>query len=127
MKIWVCSTGDYSDRYDTCAYTDEATAKAVSAAYGWNNPEELEVDPPVPVEIPQGLTYYRVRMSRDGSTNSYRSIEPIGYPAEDAHYPVTQWTRQESFVFYCWARDAEHAVKIANERRIIWLANEQRN
>jgi hypothetical protein len=130
MKIWVCSSGSYSDCYNTCAYTDEATAKAVSAAYGWNDPEELEVDPPVPAEIPQGLTYYAVRMKRNGDTDGYQSVHPTSYPGEDHHYEARpEWGSfgYESFAFYCWARDKEHAVKIANERRIMWLANEQRN
>lgn len=66
MKVWLCSDGSYSDYHVNAVYTDEAAAKRVSDAYGWNDPEAIELDPPVPPEVPAGLMHYRVCMEVSG-------------------------------------------------------------
>jgi hypothetical protein len=127
-KIWVCDTGWYSDRYTTAVYSDEKTAREVSAAYGWNDPEPYELDPPVPPEIPQGLKRFNLWMYVDGSLRPGcgPKIADIG---EDTFYEGPVWPDKKEMPmwrYFCWARDEQHAIKIANDRRIAWLADPTR-
>jgi hypothetical protein len=136
MKIWLCSDGSYSDYHITAVYSDEETAKTVTAAYGWENaPEEIELDPEVPQQIRDGYQHWRVYIWADNGDVQYAEN------AEDAEYATDRWHENTNGWFmsgrkgwygvvFCWAKDKDHAIKIANERRIAWKVSrdlEQRN
>ncbi len=131
MKVWICSNGSYSDYRVTALYSDESTAQRVTEAYGWDNPpEESELDPATPPEVQQGMSYFRIWMWENGDVAQAYLSEP------DANAPAVQWFHQRfgsyperrtglQFWTSCWADDEKHAVKIANERRIMALASGQ--
>jgi hypothetical protein len=125
MKVWMCSTGCYSDYIVTAIYSDEATARQVTVAYGWDNePEEIELDPIVPPEVRQGISHFYVNIAKNGDV---RHVGLTSYDADQKdEWHHAKWQPEpyrDWLTVHCWARDKEQAVKIANERRIASLAN----
>jgi hypothetical protein len=123
VKVWVCTAGSYSDYRVHSIYTDEATAKRVSGAFDLNDPIEMEADPKLPQPVRDGLFMYCVVMSKNGDKSR---LHRTSYELPDSFKPYVGWQTEEEkggFLIYCWARDDNHAVKIANERRIQILAN----
>lgn len=125
MKVWLCSTGCYSDKYVTAVYTDEAIAHQVSKAYGWDNdPEEYDLDPEVPQEVRAGMSFWAVRLWENGDLERTWITEPSEWYLKDGWDDAPYMSPRHDRVFRtgCWARDQEHAVKIANERRAMSIA-----
>lgn len=125
MKVWLCSDGSYSDKHPTAIYSDEATAREVTKAYGWeNDPEEFDLDPEVPQEIRAGMFYWVVRLWENGDLERAWITEPSDFYFKDEWQDAPYMSPRHDRVFRtgCWARDQEHAVKIANERRAISIA-----
>jgi hypothetical protein len=134
MKVWICTNGEYSDYHIVGVYTNEATARRVSEAYGWNEPEgRWEVDPAVPSEIVAGMSRYGVSIWADNGDVAHTWITDA--IVEDRWLPekrtVERGTRMREGILgtiRCWARDKDHAIKIAGERRIAWkLAQDAAN
>lgn len=113
---YLISDGSYSDYRITGVYLDEDLAKEAQEYYNANNYiEEYKVDEAVP-EHPAGKFCWFVLMKRDGEVLSAH---------QRGHSP-----ERESCIDYngngqfeMWAADKEHAIKIANERRAMMIAN----
>jgi hypothetical protein len=124
VKIWLCADGSCSDYRVTAVFTDGERAKEISKARAWQqDPVEIEVDPVQPSEIDQGLqNWYVVLKSNGDFVEAY--ITSDDRPQSDRTAPRFMSGREvcEARLFFMWARDREHAIKIANERRIAWLA-----
>jgi hypothetical protein len=107
---WLCSEGSYSDYHVTAIYTKREDAEAVSKAYGWNDPQEMEIDPVVPQQAREGLTHFSVYIYADPSQSPHALATDLAQGRDtymDEHF----------FVTYCWAKGAEHAIKIAADRK----------
>jgi hypothetical protein len=131
MKVWLCSDGSYSDYSVTAIYSDEATARLVTAAYGWDNePEEMDLDPEIPQEVRDGLSAYGVLMWENGDVHRVSKEEDDWYKEGRWIDNYRDWDNPPRtgrlFGMNCWARDEQHAIKIANERRIMSLALPER-
>lgn len=125
MKVWICSKGSYSDYGVTAVYSDETLAKRTSQAYGWNDPVEMEVDPETPSEVRSGCSFFGVVMMNDGTYYHTYLTEPNSWTSEDRPYDRVSGPSGQAgpgCAYFCWARDEAHAIKIANERRIMRLA-----
>ncbi len=118
MKVYVTSTGSYSDYKVTGVFTSLDKASFASKLQGDDNdPQEFEVD--VIVDHPEGMFWYRVRMDEFGHASSIRTERP---PIEN----YLEWRPcgdNKNMYFYMWASDEKHAVKIANERRAQLIAS----
>lgn len=111
---YVVTRGEYSD-YRICGvYLTQEEAGEAATFFGGDIEEWQVGNVPRP---PKGMMAWRVIMGRDGTTHhAYgETHEDIG---EDERF-------SESWAFHMWARDKEHAVKIANERRVQLIANNQ--
>ena len=132
-KIYVVTAGSYSDYricgvYSTQEKADEASEQYTSD-YDKAHPEEYELD--YLPDHPKGMIAWSVFMDRDGnSIEGYDDASRCGlrndFSFSPRHVPQDTWdSRRGGFLgitngvlFYVWARDKEHAIKIANEKRI---------
>lgn len=76
-------------------------------------------------EIRGNRTPYRVMMTKDGTVEHVRPYTgewPTGKPWFDAEWEWGKLVGYRTLMLDVWATDAEHAVKIVNERRAQILA-----
>ena len=127
-KIYAVSCGCYSDYKVVALFSTERDAELFIERHpgrwsDWNDVEEYELDSGVE-KLREGWSFFHVHMHKDGNSEveieatfidsvSDRKFEPHNYVREN---PWFNW--------YGWARDAEHAVKIANEHRLMLIAQE---
>lgn len=123
MRVYVVETGNYSDRHIVGVYTEENLAKRAEALY-YGDITEWETDE---LKDPHpGLLSFDVWMEENGDAEITRS-DPGDYDTDDtpyvrytiSHYDKTIASEARIPV---WAKDKEHAVKIANEKRIMLQA-----
>jgi hypothetical protein len=118
MKIYLVTDGEYSDYRIVGAFSTMEKAergKVLLASY--NDVEEFELDG-IPGS-PPGLLPFKAVMKRNGdNANAWRETIDGFKPA----HRFTQWDGGMWFWTYTFARDKEHAIKIANEKRIMELA-----
>ena len=115
MKVWICTKGCYSKYMIKAAYSTLEVAAAISKAYDWNDPMEVEVDSEVHTEAMQGLKFFKVSFFYD-SLGIQESVWANITSQEDYH--CTKWYDRyhdggANFYTYCWAKDKDHAIKIA--------------
>jgi len=116
MKVWILTTGDYSDYTIQGAYSSLEAANAVRRAVFpqfANEPFEIELDA-MPPECPPGKQFYRVEMDRDGNV-------PPG-AVRQVDYLNTEFMRRPFEDEFMWAESPEQAVKIRADRRRVKLA-----
>lgn len=120
MKVYLLTSGDYSAYtvlgvFSTAEKAEEARPFLCGDDGGEyeNELEEFELDG-VP-DHPPGHMLYSVTISRDGDLLGVPGH--IGAGSLTGEYPFTH-----HLYLRVWARDAEHAVKIAGERRAQLIA-----
>ena len=117
MIVFMVSDGSYSD-YRICGiYSTSEKAERAMALYAASEIKEVEMD--AMPSAPDGMLWYSVVMDSEGnSLNAYPSnAEYAGEPKWEPYSNGTHVT------FRMWATDIEHAVKIANERRVFLIAS----
>lgn len=117
MKIYVITSGEYSD-YHICAVTDDPNkAEILRKQYTdrWDVAEIEEWDTEEPV-INEGSKYYKVDFNCKGE--AIRAFESSPYSSKDIG-TIDKWTVE------LYAKDEETAIKIAAERRAKYLAEKQ--
>ena len=133
-KIWLVSTGEYSEYGVVAVFDDDHKAEAVEFAKLVGG--VVEVHPlslnPTHQEPPGGQSFFEFQMGRDGTLpcrwGCREGIEQGDLLCDDGslrkcHYRVSVSTDIEwRLVVRMYARDKEHAVKVANEIRIQILA-----
>ena len=125
-KIWLVSHGEYSDYSVVCAFSTEEKAKAFAKVMNGQEEvgdymvEELELDEVL--EYPPGMSPFTVHYFEKNISGipDWRAFvirrakdeqDVVRKPEEylKGMYGVTA-------VFYCLARNKEHAIKIGQER-----------
>lgn len=117
MKIYILTSGGYSDYRVEGVFSTEEKALYAKRLLMADEIDEWEVDE-IP-EHPIGLLRYWVRMNADGNQV---------YSGQDGNFSKPDWEpgRFDKYVvFHMWASDEQHAIKIANERRIALKASGQ--
>ncbi len=125
-KFYVVTSGEYSDYSIVGIFDDKALAEAFMAPYprtGRDDDLRLEEHPANPHEaqILEGLSFYCVEITKEGEIKAVELCAPDD--DQEAHtrlrHPVgyIPW-----LMVYCWARDKDHAIKIAEEKRQEWNA-----
>ncbi len=111
-KVWLVRCGCYSDQWIAGAFSTEQKADEFAEAYNGQNGgddagvEEYELD----VEfIPDGLKGWEVALSLGGDVLAVDRREKLSRSC-------TRTTAHGMFV-ECFAKDEEHAKKIATEKR----------
>ncbi len=128
-KVYLVSTGDYSDYRVVGVFSSNKAAVAFMEVGNprprdFNEIETYQLDTEID-KIKAGLLPWDVRMALNGDHAAAlltdANHEESDYSYNDNSHPIPG-------VFYrcfCWAKDEKHAIKITNEKRIIWL--ERRN
>lgn len=137
MKVYAVNCGEYSDfRYDGI-FSSMENAQAYMAAFpkdgygSYNDVEVWTVDAWQALKD-TGVQRWMVQMTKGGDVLVARQTE-VDYSGLE-HGPDSDWggmwhhNARVSNEWFAWfemtAKDREHAIKIANERRIMLLANE---
>lgn len=107
--VFVVTQGSYSDYHVCCVCSTEEKAQEAVRLYVDSDYYSCELnDMP---NHPDGLYPYMVKMDALGNVNSTNPID-AGYADTNKIYAYAGiWQ------FKVWAKDEEHAIKIANERR----------
>lgn len=128
-KVYLVSSGSYSDYSIDAVFSSEENAQTfidsfdmVGGGYGgFNSIEEYPVDQCLK-EASDGNRLCFIRISRHGDTSDFRF-------ANDAyginHIEDVRFDNQGNLYVYCFAKDKEHAIKIAGERRARLIANNE--
>ncbi|MDD5374430.1 hypothetical protein [Acidithiobacillus sp.] len=125
---WTVSAGEYSD-YGVCAVfsskeTADLYASRLNAAGGSRTDayfvEEFPLDPEVPVE---GMPSWTVYVHRNGDIEGSHVDSTANLPTISSYGKCPRFPNG-GFVVHCFAADAEHAIKIAGEKRQEQLALE---
>lgn len=126
-KIFMISSGAYSDYGIVCAFTKREHAELWVAAHQsqarsqWRGDayeiEELSLDEEVE-ELHPGRTMFWLEMLPDGTvTRTYDVVRQNTFEGQEVPGATE---------YRIYATDLQHAIKIANERRIINIATAQR-
>lgn len=125
--IYIVTDGSYSDYGIRSVFSSKERAQAyIDERCKSGDIEEWGLDDWLD-ERQQGLKFYSVHMQLTGDGAKVKEDEPpscyqngwIGRPL-NGHMP--DW-----FAMTIWAKDAEHALKIANDRRREKIANGDKN
>lgn len=128
MTLYMVSSGQYSDYRIQGIFSSKELAEKHKVFRNSDNPiEEWEMDDENSFDLTR--LGWRVEMYKDGSTKSVRRDDSdpygsphFGTPTTETHFSITDPGRH-LWNFFVHARDEHHAVKIANERRALLLAN----
>lgn len=118
MTVYVVTSGEYSDYRVRGVYATLQDAEFARKLFGTLNNIDEYVVGELP-DHPQGMFRFEVVMSADGQARA----SLVDCTEKSFVGDWRPWG--DSVRFTMWARDAEHAVKIANERRIQLLASGQ--
>lgn len=125
MKVWVCTTGAYSDYQVIGVRLTEESARALLSAFeDANDPEEYDTEDLAEPEdqARHGLFRWRVCMLKDGTVRSAFRLDFEAPPSVEICklYPYGEGNFGIEACVY--ARDKQHAVKIVNEHRAQLIA-----
>lgn len=133
--IWVLEQGEYSDYRVRGVFSSKANAERVRDSVKTSEYDEITLAEwtldPIVAELDKGYTLWRVLMLRDGAVEECDQRQPASYNFE-GH--VWLWPRSTAPAYAgrgipdaldatVWAKDAKHAVKIANEKRTQMVAS----
>lgn len=117
MKIFVVSSGEYSDYRIYAVYTDEAMAQR-QAQVAKGDVEEWESDQPISEHEQPGMLCFQGDIEVESGTMYVHQCWPgQAMQVINKAYSFGTHGRPEVLFVRCWARDAEHAGKIMVERR----------
>lgn len=133
-EIYAVSTGTYSDYGIVAVFSTKEKAEEFMKfvpSEDYNDIETYELDPDVAAQIREGYSPYYVLMLRDGTTETIHRHEVGMYSVGSSawiHRRSTLPSRvtprlPDCIVVHAMAKSEEHAVKIANEKRVQFIAN----
>lgn len=112
-KVYLVTDGWYSDYRVLGVYATMEKAEQAKLLYAADNDiEEYELDA-VP-DSPPGLVPFVVTITFSGGVEGVYRESVVQF---EPRWYVTNWYSSPCGRFYMWARDEQHAVKIANEWR----------
>lgn len=112
-KVYLVTDGYYSDYHVRGVYSTMEKAEQAKLLYAADNDiEEYELDA-VP-DSPPGLVPFVVTITFSGDVKDVYRESAVQF---EPRWYVTNWDGSPCGRFYMWARDEQHAVKIANEWR----------
>jgi hypothetical protein len=120
-KVYVVTEGEYSDFRNVAVFDDEALATRYVDTYPWRRYDHPGIEEHVLNEraddLRAGLWWHMVWMNLNGDRARVTVMDPG--PGDDEPY-----LNDERIRFFVKARNEEHAIKIANERRGVWLSRQ---
>lgn len=132
MKVYVVTSGESSesDYRIRGVYADMEKAEHAKKLCGSaNDIEEYRVNHIF--KTPSSRFWHCVEMGRDGHTKTVKIEDGENEDGNEnavQYIPYCLWhygTKSDLMVFHMWAKDEAHAVKIANEKRVALIANNE--
>ena len=120
-KVYMVTDGSYSDYRVLGIYSTKAKAEKAKVLFNADNdidPIEIDVVP----EHPRGCLAWVVEMDRNGDADRVERDNCDGHRVTCYIY-IPLRGESTSMRASLWAKDAEHAVKVANEWRTRIVAN----
>jgi hypothetical protein len=127
VKVWAIEEGEYSDYHVVGVFSTRENAELILSKYNaspYHHAEisEWDLDPAIE-QLNAGLSRFYVQILRDGTVREVR---------ED--FGIEEWetinlddSRAQDgckgYRIYVFAKDEQHAIKIANEKRLQYIAN----
>lgn len=125
MKVYIITKGDYSGYHICAVTTDKKKAEILRKAHndldGWHKAriETYDTDEFL-TEIENGLNLYDCTMERD---------KPMFIFEVDLDYMISSDFKvrynRSTYCVYVWAKDEEHALKIASDKIAEYKANKE--
>lgn len=118
--IYVLTEGEYSDYHIVALYSTRELAEEAQKLCPFSDIEEYELDSLQIPEHPSGYTGWHVSINVDKNIIqvSYQyDILQGDFKPQEYYSDNSKWPNYPSlFVVNCWARDKEHAEKIALDK-----------
>jgi hypothetical protein len=129
MKIYITTSGEYSDYHITAVFSDKEKAQEYADIFscGSNYIEEYELDK-IPNGWERGMKSWSVSIYDDPNIGAIARLADSSPINEEFSYHTANelysWDNKGSYGWTnCWAKDEEHAIKICSERRAIYFAS----
>lgn len=125
MKIiYIVTQGEYSEDSINAVFDSKELAESYVSSFKDHALNGICIEEhklnPFKEQIEKGLKAYFIRIDRKGQTESIYHQSSCSL-FESSEYKITY---DKKFMnVHCFAKDEEHAVKIANERRIVMISN----
>jgi hypothetical protein len=119
-KVYILTTGSYSDYHIVATFSTRELAEEVKKLCGNDDPEiqEYELDSLQIPDHPPGQTAWHVNIDTKGARQPWICQDNI---FERNFTPSSEFQpRSGYYVVECWARDEEHAKKIALDKYYQW-------
>lgn len=133
MKVYLVTAGEYSDFRVVCVCSTHEKAQEIADRFGGEvDDRDMDSGP-----LHEGLNWWEARMGWDGAgANAFQQM-PYGDDDREArpyfidYRGISNWDKaplHERFGLRvtCWAKDEQHAIKIANEIRLSIIAEGQK-
>ena len=127
MKVFIVTSGCYSDYAIDAVFTNEKTA----GLYADKIDGEVEIWEISPSNLIDKLTHNKifcVRMNKEGKTDLVMEEDFDSHEIKNAIEKKTEIFKAvdgDCMITYMFAKDEKHAVKIANERRVQLIVNNE--
>ena len=131
MKIYIITKGDYSSYHICAVSTDKKNAETLRKAFSdrWDEAriETYESDEFL-TEIENGFKLYDCSMKEDGDMSITIFESSIDYYIDSANFKVKKYKKgymAPGYGVYVWAKDKDHARKIAADKIAEFKAKEE--
>lgn len=118
MKIYIITKGDYSSYHICAVSTDKKKAETLRKAFSdsWDEAqiETYESDEFL-TEIENGFKLYDCAIKEDGDMSITTFESSIDY-IDSSNFKVKKYKMAPGYCVYVWAKDKEHARKIAADK-----------
>ena len=122
--VYILTEGSYSDYRIVATYSTRELAEEAQKHCPYSEIEEYDLDALVVPEHPPGHTAWSVTINAKTNTIHWTNQQDSlgGYFEPNEKYCEGAGVRGESnyFIVNCWARDKEHAEKIALDKFYQW-------
>ena len=119
-KIYVITKGEYSDYHICAVYSDKKKAEEVAKLFKKSWIEEWPID----VVPSQNKKRFWISMRKSGEIKKIKEDNEFD-DVFDFRDDATEWIDKEGWTFQVWAKDKDHAIKIAGEWRRKLLLGEK--
>jgi hypothetical protein len=122
--IYILTEGDYSDYHIVATFSTKKLAEEAKKHCPYSEIEEYELDALEIPEHPPGHTVWCVNINAKTNaiigTHHYNSLDGYFEPKEKYYEGGGVSGELNIFTVNCWARDKEHAEKIALDKFYQW-------
>lgn len=124
MTIYALTQGSYSDYHIVALYSTKELVEEAQALCPDSRFEEYELDSLIIPEHPPGHTAWQVQIiTKTNEIQCSYQLDPFGFTPKEEYYEYPgklSHMFDHVYIVNCWARDEEHAEKIALDKFYQW-------